>query len=461
MLGFRSLSTEVTDEPLPVEGTIPGWLSGTLVRNGPGKFEVGQTRVNHWFDGLAMLRKFELGGGEVSLTNRFLRTEAYRDARAGRAVGQFATDESGWRKVAGWLGRLGPPEPTDNANVHVARMDGDLVALTEVPRWIAVDGDSLATRGEVRFADDLDLDMTTAHLRRDPAAGEYLGFGLRFGSRHAYEVFRIPDGTRHRERIATIPTANPAYIHDCALTEQHVVLAETPLRIEAVRALSPATEGFLDLLEWHPELGTRFLVVDRETGTVVAEPTGPPVFAFHVVNAFEDGGDVVLDLIDYADHGIVDALRLDALEREGFAGVPAGRLVRYRLNNGSLRRERRHTGMELPTVPRAVRAREYRYAYGQATDRAGANGLVKVDVETGEAREWWEDDLYVEEPRVVRRPDAEREDDGVILAPALDVDGEHTVLLVLDATSLEERARARLPHCHPFGFHGRFFPTAP
>jgi carotenoid cleavage dioxygenase-like enzyme len=67
----------------------------------------------------------------------------------------------------------------------------------------------------------------------------------------------------------------------------------------------------------------------------------------------------------------------------------------------------------------------------------------------------------VEEPRVVRRPDAEREDDGVILAPALDVDGEHTVLLVLDATSLEERARARLPHCHPFGFHGRFFPTAP
>jgi carotenoid cleavage dioxygenase-like enzyme len=32
-------------------------------------------------------------------------------------------------------------------------------------------------------------------------------------------------------------------------------------------------------------------------------------------------------------------------------------------------------------------------------------------------------------------------------------------LLVLDAATLDELARAPVPHHNPFGFHGRFFPN--
>jgi carotenoid cleavage dioxygenase-like enzyme len=32
------------------------------------------------------------------------------------------------------------------------------------------------------------------------------------------------------------------------------------------------------------------------------------------------------------------------------------------------------------------------------------------------------------------------------------------MLLVFDAETLTERARAPLPHAVPFGFHGRYFP---
>ncbi|WP_181691025.1 carotenoid oxygenase family protein [Natronomonas sp. LN261] len=53
--GFRSLRTELDDHHPRVEGSIPEWLSGTLVRNGPGRFEAGDSRVNHWFDGLALV----------------------------------------------------------------------------------------------------------------------------------------------------------------------------------------------------------------------------------------------------------------------------------------------------------------------------------------------------------------------------------------------------------------------
>lgn len=36
-------SVEETPEPIPteVQGTIPSWIHGNLLRNGPGKFEFG------------------------------------------------------------------------------------------------------------------------------------------------------------------------------------------------------------------------------------------------------------------------------------------------------------------------------------------------------------------------------------------------------------------------------------
>jgi Lignostilbene-alpha,beta-dioxygenase and related enzymes len=136
-LGFQSVTTEYDDHTPRVEGTIPGWLSGTLIRNGPGRFTVGDQRVNHWFDGLAMLRRYAFDDGAVQYSNRLLRTEAYADAEAGRLTGQFGTDTRGWRRLISTLRSAGLPEPTDNANVHVARIDGEYVALTEAPRRIA------------------------------------------------------------------------------------------------------------------------------------------------------------------------------------------------------------------------------------------------------------------------------------------------------------------------------------
>lgn len=43
-----------------ISGIIPPWLSGRLVRNGPGLFEVGETEYRHWFDGHALLHSFTL-----------------------------------------------------------------------------------------------------------------------------------------------------------------------------------------------------------------------------------------------------------------------------------------------------------------------------------------------------------------------------------------------------------------
>ena len=460
-LGFGGLDGEVSNRTLPVEGTVPAWLSGALIRNGPGDFEFGDRRATHWFDGLALLRRYGFDDGTVTYTSRFLRTDAYENAATGRSASEFATAGGSLRTAWRWLRSLGPPEATDNANVHVARFGDHYVALTEAPRRVAFDPATLETRGEFRWTDDLTEHLTTAHFRVDPRRGETIGYSTQLGRDPVYHLYRIADGRAGREPIASVPAVGPGYVHDCAITASYVVLVETPLRIAVLRALLPGSEGLSGMLEYDESRRTRFVVVDRDSGAVVAEPRVPPFFTFHHVNAYESDGEVVVDLVAFEDDEILGAMTFESLSEGAFEGAPDGRLVRYRIDleaETASRTRRYGGGLELPTVPRTRRGRPYRYAYGQATDRSGANGLAKVDVERKRAIEWWERGVYVEEPRMVRRPGGVGEDDGVVLAPALDTERERSLLFVFDAETLTELARATLPHAVPFGFHGRFFP---
>jgi carotenoid cleavage dioxygenase-like enzyme len=100
----------------------------------------------------------------------------------------------------------------------------------------------------------------------------------------------------------------------------------------------------------------------------------------------------------------------------------------------------------------------YRYVYGAGT--AGApflKRLVKLDVRDGTHATWEAPEAWAGEPVFVPRPGAEAEDDGVVLSVVLDAGARRSFLLVLDAHSFEEVARAQAPHHIPFGFHGQFF----
>ena len=64
--------------------------------------------------------------------------------------------------------------------------------------------------------------------------------------------------------------------------------------------------------------------------------------------------------------------------------------------------------------------------------------------------------LYPGEPVFVAAPDAEAEDDGVLLSVVFDSRSGRSFMLVLDAAELTELARAEAPHHIPYGFHGQF-----
>ena len=56
----------------------------------------------------------------------------------------------------------------------------------------------------------------------------------------------------------------------------------------------------------------------------------------------------------------------------------------------------------------------------------------------------------------VARPEADAEDDGVLLSVVFDSSSGRSFLVVLDAADLSELARAEAPHGIPYGFHGQF-----
>src|SRR5436190_1515660 len=73
--GFQSLDEEVRLESVPVTGTVPAWMSGSLVRVTPALMDGAGKSIKHWFDGAAMLNAFGFGDGGVSYASRFLDTD--------------------------------------------------------------------------------------------------------------------------------------------------------------------------------------------------------------------------------------------------------------------------------------------------------------------------------------------------------------------------------------------------
>lgn len=458
--GFATLDVETEIDSLPIEGEIPGWLSGMLLRNGPAKFEAGERTVNHWFDGMAMLHRFSFADGEVSYANRFLRSQAYREAVAGRiAYSEFATDPC--RSVFKRLATMFRPALTDNCNVNLARLGDEYVAMTETPIPVSFDPRTLETLGVSTASPG---HHATAHPHHDPEHGEMLAYVTKFGPRSEYRLFAQRDG--EQRIIARHKVAEPSYMHSFAISERYLALVAFPFVLNPMD-LALGRRTFVESFAWKPERGTEILVFERETGALRGSYMAEPCFCFHHINAFERGDDeLVIDMAAYEDAAIVEGLYLDRLRRQT-PEAATGKVLRYTvdLGAGTVAEERIGTAqIELPRIDyRERNARPYRYVYGIGIhgDPAEAefpDQLTKVDVESSAESAWWEPGSFPGEPVFVPSPEPGRaEDQGVLLSVVLDGRDSSSYLLVLDAATMAELGRARVPHHIPFGFHGQYF----
>jgi carotenoid cleavage dioxygenase-like enzyme len=248
------------------------------------------------------------------------------------------------------------------------------------------------------------------------------------------------------------------------MTEHYVVLAEFSLFFNPI-GLALKLKPYIGNARWKPERGVRFFIIDRSNGSVVSTAQADAFFAFHHVNAFEQDGNVVVDISAYPDTAIIDRLFLNRLNQPDGGAIPGGELRRYRIPLRGSHAECEVLSDEAIDLPRINyrkhNGRDYRYTYGMSLrkDRPGdfLNQLVKADVRERTSKVWHQDGCYPGEPVFVGGPDARSEDDGVVLSVVLDSTRDNSFLLVLAADSFEELARAEVPHPIPFGLHGQFF----
>ena len=454
--GFDSLEEETRIGGLPVRGALPEWLHGSLIRTGPAKWEVGERTMSHWFDGLAMLHRFSFAGGEVSYANRFLETRAYRDAsETGRiSYSEFATDPC--RSLYQRVTAMFSPKLTDNANVNLVKLGDRFVAMTETPIPVEFDADTLGAAG---VAYDVPGQLTTAHPHLDRATGGMLNYAARLGPRSTYRFFLLEPHARTPKVLATKPVARPAYMHSFGLTPRWLVLAEFPFVVNPP-ALAFSGRPYIENYRWRPELGTRFHLFDRETGESSGPYEADARFGFHFVNAYEDGDEVVADICTFPDSGIVEDLYLERLRNGKPVAQPSLERFRVAPGSGSVSLERLiDEPLELPRINYGrCNERPYRYTWGVGSDGGWLDRIVKADVVDRRATIWLEEGCYPGEPVFVAAPEASEEDGGVLLSVVFDGRKGSSFLLVLDAASLEEVARAEVPHHVPFGFHGQFAP---
>jgi carotenoid cleavage dioxygenase-like enzyme len=463
-LGFETLDSEVEVEQASVLGSIPAWLAGTLVRTGPAKFEVGDQKFNHWFDGLGMLHRFSVSDGEVSYGNKYIQSRAYLHAMENEQISfrEFGTDPD--PELFKQVSQGFEPHGTDNAIVNVVKIKDKILATTQTPVPIEIDPKTLKTIGGFDFEDNLPDGFTTPHPHVD---GRYLyNWTISLDPPVSYNLYRF-DGTK-RELLTTIPSEAPSFLNSFGMTERFIILVEQPHRLDYMKLIAGGT-AFANCFDWRSGQPCRFWVVDKSRGEVVQTFETSSFFFLHHINAYEDRDELVVDMVIYRDPKIIKALYLDNLRSGGSIPMPQPRRFRLNLRNGKVFSE--SLGDAFAELPRInydrVNGRPYRYFYGfggygsllpgASLTYDFANSLVKADTTGGPTKIWQREGCFPGEPVFVPRPGSRAEDDGVLLALVLDSNTEKSFLLVLDARTMGEAGRAELPHHIPFTLGGDFF----
>lgn len=446
-----------------VTGTVPEWLQGDLVRTCPAVFDQGAWHARHWFDGLGQVYAFRIGASAVRFQSRLLDSEAAQEIADGRArLSSFGTPTGRtlWQRLVQPVQRS-----TDNTNVNVVAMGDDLVALTEGARQLRIDAASLRSLGVLTYGrDGLDGTIMSAHPHRDFARRQVVNLATKFGGSGGvvslYEHGEHGDGERLRKVVGSWQTDRVPYLHSFGLTPSRAVLLAHPFTVKPL-AMLWSNRGYIDHFEWRPQEGTRLIVMDRATGATTEHETDA-LFVFHTVNAFERGGETILDVLAYPSARIMDDFRVDRMAERLPDLRPS--LVRVAIHPGR-RRAALETlsdaGFEFPcTHYRKVNGSDYRFAWGAADgpqpEGGYASSIVKVDLHGGATRSFSDGERIYGEPIFVARPGGRDEDDGVLLAVGSSQRAQVSALAIIDARTMALVARAAVPCAIPLGFHGSF-----
>ena len=276
---FAPVAEETTAFDLPVTGSLPPELNGRYLRNGPNPLGLDDPsysfREGHWFLGPGMVHGVRLRGGKAEwYRNRWVRSRLLAEA----------TDEK-------W-----PAGPVHNdtdfaANTCIIAHAGRYLATVEAgPLPYELSGE-LDTLGPCDFSGTLPGGFA-AHTKLDRSTGELHAIAYFWAWDHVQHVTIGADGKV--SRTIDIPVADGPMMHDFALTPTYVVLLDLPVTF----SMDAVSAGLKLPYTWNPGHQARVGLLPRgDTSAAVRWFEVDPCWIFHTLNAYDDDGRVVVDLV--------------------------------------------------------------------------------------------------------------------------------------------------------------------
>ncbi|MFN7173993.1 MAG: carotenoid oxygenase family protein [Thermaurantiacus tibetensis] len=435
---FAPVTEEVTLEGLEVRGTIPEALDGLYVRNGANPLGTEHQPSHHWFLGQGMVHGVRLKDGRALwYRNRWVRSNA----------------------VSAFLGEAPAPGPrhplTDVANTNVVDIGGKTYAIVEAAGYPVELGPDLATLRHDPFGGTLTTPFS-AHPHRDPATGKHHAIcyeGAPNG--RVWHVVVSPGG--RVERAEEIAVADGPSIHDCAITERHILVFDLPVTF----ALDRYLKGHRFPLAWNPRHPARVGVLGLEApGASIRWCAVDPCYVFHPANAFEVGdGTIVCDLVVH-----------DRMFWRSTSGPDAQRITleRWTLDPAAgtvARRVLDDRPQEFPRIDERRTGRRHGHVWTAEVDLAtvvATPRLLAHDVEAGSSQvhDFGPGAMVGE---FVHVPRGKRELEGWLVGLVAWPGEGRSALMILDAADIAAPpvAEVRIPRRIPPGFHGNWIPALP
>jgi len=438
----KPMTEELTLAQLQVDGEIPAQLDGRYLRIGPNPVTTADEASYHWFVGDGMAHGIRITDGKAEwYRNRWIRSNAVSD-------GLGEERKPGTRKPR-----------TDTANTNIVEIGGRTFAIVEAGGFPVELTDELETVAHNPFDGTLQ-NAFSAHPHLDPNTGEM--HAICYDAPVMDTVWHVvlgKDGKVKREEPIAV-TQGPS-IHDCQITENHVLVFDLPATFSMKRMLA----GFAFPYDWNPEHKARVGLCPRNgSGADTIWCDVEPCYVYHPANAFEtDDGKVIVDVVvhesTYARTTFGPGGAWSRLERWTVDPV-AKKVTRKILNDRA---------QEFPRYDERLSTSDYRYIYSIALagepdqlDMAG-NELFKHDLKTGETavRHFGENRHPGEFVFVPRSADS-AEDDGWLIGLVIDMNNEITELQILKANDFTGKPQAviHVPHRIPPGFHGNWISAA-
>jgi carotenoid cleavage dioxygenase-like enzyme len=446
---YAPVRDEIDADDLEVIGEIPRDLNGVYLRNGPNRRYDAPGRY-HWFDGDGMVHAMSFENGRARYRNRYVRTAAIeQEQAAGSAL---------------WRGVMEPPRGNpigtarglpfkDSANTDLIHHDGKVLATWYLcGQPMALDPLSLETLGAETFLGTLRGDVM-AHPKVDESTGELMWFD--YGARDPLLRYGVVGASGAVEHEVAIDLPGPRLPHDMAITENYSVLMDLPL----VQDAAAARQGRYKIV-FDRETPSRFAVIPRR-GTEVRWFEAAPCYIYHVVNAWEDGHTIVMDVCRVTRPEpqptrpgplgkLLGYLRLDARLHRYVFGLDTGATTETQLDDANT---------EFPSIDSRACGRPSRYAYNvhiADAETVKFDGLLRYDRVTGERQDhWFGAGRFGSEAPFAPRDGSGGEDDGYLVSFVTDERDGRSEVEILDAADLAAGpvARVLLPRRVPVGFH--------